>query len=1694
MDICDKQRVDPSNMFVDLSYHPHHPYLPDLHAVEVGADSTVADMSTSLQSREIVALTKVLPGVGIFGNISSSSDSSSSDSSKSTISAPLWRNDTVEVFRACPPYGFYNASTVDSAGSENGEAQASVLLTGRNIRNSRTLTCRFRPFVEPLSWNASGSGSILTRGRFISSTRVECPRPSMLSLFRAIGANPNAKEEIPSSIQVIIDASNDGQRFSGDERFIPYTSAPFDDTSLAISSGHKSHSAPASFVTLNLTDVNALATNITSSELEAIMSMEKSTCLKPRIAEESPTRSREQGWYELPFMRQAHLSFDWRHIPSDMKLDEHYKLSIYARPSRCDDTRCNDRRERIPDVEESPCLQPLELPKWFADPAVSKHQVINMTLLALDDALIRVEVQIIDGLYLASADSFLDTMTVHIEGPSRAKALSDTDILYNSGEKRSLSPFVSWEEREVNMEFFFAARLTAEDTKAISPPLNMPPRWDALERGRLLLSMNTTHESTTTPTIRDEKSDVAVTNYFWDHPYHTNALAKEATDAYLETFHGLVLREDVAGTTSSSGDTGGVISYDYEMTELVLPYLPFFSNCRDFDSHIPIWALFESHTQCSLPDAMYHSHSHGLDHHQEQSHSHDNLYGGDQRNNIFDVEYDGMFDVDSAHWWRRQYPALPHRDDIRAVGPYDLGVFYPIADWCERKLYCQYEEELAQTDVLPRWFEADTGTALFSILRDPINYHQYTGRTAAYPSAGDGGGQQYVLSIQSPDTFIPVNVDRTAALELDEDCAKLCFPRTMTLDVAYYQMDQTTKRIVEINLIYDDFDRDPTTTEYEINARLRPLDYRELIVKFAYSRGIFCLLFVQIGLFTVAMAAAYWIVVRVTTRLQSPPKLRFLRLWTLILPPAVGGFLMGLLPPAVLTIALTMLMRGQLVTALDIVGGKERNAAAVWPVFKSILSHYVDSQVEPKDVERTLHGRTGLGFIAIAIACLYEGSKMFIPKIHASSKDAPPPKDGNANSSSSGGGDGADNQEEDDGGDDHDSDSGRPSNRVLTLWKRSNMIYTSIVMAFFLVLIVEWSYWRQFGNYIWEAIIFLKLLSNFIGGVVDNQVGEALLSAPIMTAMGLVEGLVTLSANDFVDFLLSYIVGFGFLLVDRMYIGPLQGEIIALATTKVKTKAARAKAWIKGRVYGGDNSNKTSTVGVWNGASPDSGAVASAGVLSPGAASQGTSTVGNTQTVEPIIDSYCSYCCDTLSLLYAPYIILLLIMFRDETEMAAIYGIKEQDMEYYIIFALLIIPFQIATDVFIHGALELFHGWRLLDYLSYARYRFLQRESRWKGVDESLDECIDESMRTLDQQCFSSQWYLMMTVHTNGIIYMVLGIEMMARARYNLFGDPAMPLIIAFVAVTSILLKKLLLWTGLAIGLWRVRKDRRNWHLLFQQREEAANLLNAAALNGADDGIGYEMERRITNETFRHKFLDYNRSWLIEQLPSLLTPRTQRRSQGYLIPQLNRILQNLNTDISSDSDDEDGPDFDNVALDREQREVMRGWVEEARERMLLRRAVQPLIQSHRGEHCQRCLSTQELSVKTSKSFAEVYAEFSQEREEERGDQALFKTFFTSVVDFETLCYRCSEDERTKPKEEEENKFGAVMLNSPSETMLREWKQKAESRIGQQVDVSSDDSEDDDDGPAFPPTAYQRDELNQHLITLWLRRARARKSG
>ena len=1036
--------------------------------------------------------------------------------------------------------------------------------------------------------------------------------------------------------------------------------------------------------------------------------------------------------------------------------------------------------------------------------------------------------------------------------PSRA----NQDIWKGSGDTRQLSPFISWEERSISMEHVFTARLTQTDTKAISPPLNMPPRWDDYERGRILLAFNTTHKSST-PSVKDDTGKKKLSaRQFWDNPFKTPTLAKERSDSFLETFHGVSIGKNE--------------EYIYEFENLMLPYLPFFSNCREFDSYIPIWALTESH-HCGLPETS---------------------------------------DTHPKGWWRRNFPSLPHIDDIRAVGPFDFARFYPIADWCEQKIYCDYEERLETPDITPRWFEADSGATLFSIIRDPVSYYEYTGRQKTTSSADDGGGGKYIESIKLDDTFIPVKVDRSAAAELNSECLQLCFPRTIELNIGYYQVDRSRKRIIEINLIYDNFDRDVSSSTYSLKLNWRPLDYQELIIKFAYSRGIFLLLFTLIGVFTVVVAFMYWVIVRLSTQIETPPSLNSSAIFWLMVPQALGGCLLGLIPVFLVTAAITILLKGY--SVFPSLGYDDKGKD--WPVFRSTLLHYMDNKIDPKKIETTRQGRTGLAFLAMAVVSMYFSSKIFVPGRESKRERYTEKK--------------------------REAQAEKESIWSPILWKRSNLAYTSILMGLFLVAIVEWSYWKSFGTYIWEVIIFLKFISALASDIVDGQLGEALLSAPVMTAMGLVQGIVTLSANDFMDFLLSYIVGFGFLIVERMYISPLQSEFLEWTGDKFREVLQKGKYLIWYRVL---KRPKEETLV---------------------AQSSGKEVAHTSDTVEPIIDNFGGVCCDALSVLYTPYAILLLIVFRDETEMPSLYNIKDQDMYYYLIFSIVIIPFQFATDIVLNGCLELFHGWKIVDYIMYARYRFLQRESRWKGLDDSLDECIDESVRTLDHMCFSSQFYMMMTIHCNSIIYLVLGIEMMARAKYNLFGDPATPFLIAFVVICSTLVKKILICLAMVLRIWRVRHENINWHLNVISEDEFI-VPNWDEFQGASLDA-YEMTKHITSDTFRYKFLSYNRSWLINQLPTLITPRTMRRSRPYLIHQFTRILNTLNTDISSDSDaDEDGPRFSEVpALDATSRTMLQWWLREAQRRLKLNSIVQPFIHQARGVQCEKCLSRKKLQVET----------------------------------------------------------------------------------------------------------------------------------
>ena len=239
---------------------------------------------------------------------------------------------------------------------------------------------------------------------------------------------------------------------------------------------------------------------------------------------------------------------------------------------------------------------------WFTGTSIPKNLVNNITLYALDDMLFKLEVHINYGLFSAFEPLFRNTASVKIAAPRSAiHGLKKYPT-------RPLSPYVSYEQRQIPMHKIFCAVIQATDQWSL--PNNLPPQFNAYQAGRGLLMYNVSADSTDSLIINNQSS---TGNNFYNAPAALAMQSKELTDAYAETFQG-VMHDPTNG-------------YTYRMTSALLPYLPYFSNCYTFDNYISLWMLLESQ-ECTLPDT-----------------------------------YD-------ESWYRYEFPALPDQDDVRNTNTY----------------------------------------------------------------------------------------------------------------------------------------------------------------------------------------------------------------------------------------------------------------------------------------------------------------------------------------------------------------------------------------------------------------------------------------------------------------------------------------------------------------------------------------------------------------------------------------------------------------------------------------------------------------------------------------------------------------------------------------------------------------------------------------------------------------------------------------------------------------------------------------------------------------------------------------------------------------------------------------------------------------------------------------------------------------
>ncbi|CAM9801782.1 unnamed protein product [Chrysoparadoxa australica] len=580
-----------------------------------------------------------------------------------------------------------------------------------------------------------------------------------------------------------------------------------------------------------------------------------------------------------------------------------------------------------------------------------------------------------------------------------------------------------------------------------------------------------------------------------------------------------------------------------------------------------------------------------------------------------------------------------------------------------------------------------------------------------------------------------------------------------------------------------------------------------------------------------------------------------------------------------------------------------------------------------------------------------------------------------------------------------------------------------------------------------------------------------------MVGIGITEALVTMGADDFQDFIVSFFVELNIMILERLYLDPAMKEAAKLwprwrMILKRKFTSRRRMT----------REEKASEEMEWRRINEQ--------------------IELESEGVEPLLDSYFVYSNEVLAMYCMPAVIALIMVFNSETQIPDLYGIRENEMVYYLAFSLVIIPFSLMMDVFILNTQELVHGWRVYDYVAYQKYRFSVREYRWMQRNETLDESISEAMQTLDLLCFSSQYYFMNALFGMASIFGMCGVSVFLRWEYNMFGDPVVPLIMLMMFLWGDMLQRVL------VRLADIKIKRLGWRGLWMTKNiEGTVDDDVAAKLAIGEGRQADLEQErlelqaLNSERFRHRFLERNRPWILQHLTDLLTPRaldTTGPDGRPVVEYIRDVYAELmamgegarrpgdRSDISSDDEDEMEAmrrNWPRTPLVGTALAIARMWLAKARKRRSFVKLVNGIIQNNKASSCAVCQCTEGQGGRTMAvslatngeadpyAIDRIIAAFEEQYSVNELDANLWKAFFRANAEYITRCNMCTDkleqerlrrmarhpgaeratraDDVSSDEEDEEVIFEAVVVTrtSPEGKMMQKWLGAARKKLG-----------------------------------------------
>ena len=228
---------------------------------------------------------------------------------------------------------------------------------------------------------------------------------------------------------------------------------------------------------------------------------------------------------------------------------------------------------------------------------------------------------------------------------------------------------------------------------------------------------------------------------------------------------------------------------------MAMPYLPFFSNCRGYDSHVMIAKLFEDHPNCSRVSM------------QETEYVAQWWYNGPTEISQYPASdicaYSNSTSEKYNKLWRMT-PSDGFPDDPSAEGRRQFNEVFDhnyLAGDDEQgvegmkgvKLSCQYEEDIYVPAATPRWYQQPLAKNLFHFSKYPQNVEDFLVQEPD-PEKEDDVGWGWGRGPKVQEMYEQSNREKLVAVQVGGGAREgpgqqLMVPRTVVLDISFFQRE-----------------------------------------------------------------------------------------------------------------------------------------------------------------------------------------------------------------------------------------------------------------------------------------------------------------------------------------------------------------------------------------------------------------------------------------------------------------------------------------------------------------------------------------------------------------------------------------------------------------------------------------------------------------------------------------------------------------------------------------------------------------------------------------------------------------------------------------------------------------------------------------------------------------------------------------